>query len=133
MASFPIQRVGTILAVADVERSVEFYTEHLGFVVTARYADPPYATLALAGVRLSLAEQGHEAPDRPGLLMTVPQDLARPAVVLVLEVDGARALHRALAAEGVTFLAEPYEPPWGGYRFFVVDPDGYLVELEQPS
>ncbi len=89
--------------------------------------------MTLAGVRLSFAEQGHEAPDGPGLLMTVLQDPARPPVVLVLEVDDARGLHRALTAEGVTFLAEPYEPPWGGYRFFVVDPDGYLVELEQPS
>ena len=22
-------------------------------------------------------------------------------------------------------------PPWGGSRFFCVDPDGYLVEIEQ--
>ena len=46
-----------------------------------------------------------------------------PAVVLVLEVADARAAHRALTAEGVPFLAEPYAPPWGGLRFFVVDPD----------
>ncbi len=42
-----------------------------------------------------------------------------------------RAVHRELAAEGVRFLADPYEPPWGGCRFFCVDPDGYLVEIEQ--
>jgi len=53
--------------------------------------------------------------------------------VLVVEVDDARAEHRRLAAESVPFLAEPYEPPWGGCRFFCVDPDGYLVEIEQPA
>jgi catechol 2,3-dioxygenase-like lactoylglutathione lyase family enzyme len=30
-------------------------------------------------------------------------------------------------------LAPPYSPPWGGHRFFVRDPDGYLVEVEQPA
>jgi hypothetical protein len=33
----------------------------------------------------------------------------------------------------VRFLAEPHEPAWGGCRFFCVDPDGYLVEIEQPT
>jgi uncharacterized glyoxalase superfamily protein PhnB len=63
--------------------------------------------------------------------MAVPADVTQLPVVLVLEVDDARDLHARLAAEGVTFLAEPWEAPWGGCRFFVVDPDWYLVELEQ--
>ena len=40
---------------------------------------------------------------------------------------------RSSRSEGAPFLAEPYAPPWGGLRFFVVDPDGYLVEIEQPG
>lgn len=115
----------------DVARSVAFYTEHLGFAVAALYEDPPYATLTREGVRLSLAEQGHAAPDRPGVTMTVPADPARLPVVLVLEVDDAHSVHRKLAEAGIAFLASPYAPPWGGLRFFVVDPDRYLVEIEQ--
>lgn len=133
MITFAVRRVGTILAVADVDRSVAFYTDHLGFTVDALYDDPPYATLTREGVRLSLAEQGHDAPDRPGVKMTVPADPARLPVVLVLEVDDARAIHRNLADAGVAFLAPTYAPPWGGLRFFVVDPDRYLVEIEQPA
>ena len=133
MATFPVSRVGCILAVSDVDRSVSFYTQHLGFAVDALYDDPPYATLTRDGVRLSLAEQGHDAPDRPGVAMAVPEDPSRLPVVLVLEVADARDLHVRLAAEGLTFLADPWEAPWGGCRFFVVDPDGYLVELEQLS
>ena len=127
------RRAGLILAVADVARSVEFYRDRLGFEVEAVYDDPPYATLALAGTRLSLAAQGHAAEDRPGVELTAPADPSRANAVLVLEVDDARAEHRRLAAEGMQFLAEPYEPPWGGCRFFCVDPDGYLVEVEQPA
>ena len=116
-------RAGAILAVADVARSVAFYRDRLGFDVETAYEDPPYATLSLAGTRLSLAEQGHDADDRPGVSMAAPDDPSRANVVLVLEVDDARWEHKRLAAAGVRFLAEPYEPPWGGCRFFCVDPD----------
>jgi catechol 2,3-dioxygenase-like lactoylglutathione lyase family enzyme len=133
MTSFLVQRVGAILAVADVDRSVAFYTERLGFAVDALYDDPPYATLTRNGVRLSLAEQGHPAPDRPGVTLLAPTDGSRLPVVLVLEVGDAATIHEALAGEGVAILAEPFAPPWGGLRFFVVDPDGYLVEIEQPA
>ena len=126
-------RAGAILAVTDVDRSVAFYRDRIGFEVEALYDDPPYATLTLAGTRLSLAEQGHPAEDRPGVAMTAPADPGRANVVLVVETDDARAEHRRLGGEGVRFLAEPYEPPWGGCRFFCVDPDGYLVEIEQPA
>jgi catechol 2,3-dioxygenase-like lactoylglutathione lyase family enzyme len=133
MADFDVTRVGTILAVVEVDRSVAFYTERLGFTVEALYDDPPYATLTREGVRLSLAEQGHPAPDRPGVTMVVPDAPSRLPVVLVLEVADAASIHATLVAEGVPILAEPFTPPWGGMRFFVRDPDGYLVELEQPA
>ena len=125
-------RAGAILAVADVERSLTFYRDCIGCEVEATYDDPPYATLTLAGTRLSLAEQGHPAEDRPGVTMTAP-DPSKANVVLVVEVDDARAVYAELEGKGARFLAEPYEPPWGGYRFFCVDPDGYLVEIEQPA
>ena len=127
------QRAGAILAVADMERSVAFYRDRIGFEVEALYDDPPYATLTLAGARLSLAEQGHPADDRPGVSLVAPADPSQANLVLVVEVDDARAEHEQLAAAGVRFLAEPYEPPWGGCRFFCVDPDGYLVEIEQSA
>jgi catechol 2,3-dioxygenase-like lactoylglutathione lyase family enzyme len=127
------RRAGVILAVSDVERSLAFYRDRLGFSVEAVYDDPPYATLALAGVRLSLAEQGHPAEDRPGIELLVSGDASRADALLVIEVEDARGEHARLREQGVRFLAEPYEPPWGGCRFFCLDPDGYLVEIEQPA
>jgi catechol 2,3-dioxygenase-like lactoylglutathione lyase family enzyme len=125
-------RFGAILAVSNVERSVSWY-ERLGFAVEATYDDPPYATLAQAGARLSLAEQGHPAEDRPGVSLEASVDRSRMNALLVLEVDDCLTAYRELGAAGVEFLAEPYSPPWGGHRCFAVDPDGYLVELEQPA
>jgi catechol 2,3-dioxygenase-like lactoylglutathione lyase family enzyme len=132
MAGPATTRFGTILAVADVERSRAFY-ERLGFGTEATYDDPPYATLTLAGARLSLAEQGHPAEDRPGVALEAPADRSRMNALLVLEVEDCMAAYRDLRDDGVEFLAEPYSPPWGGHRCFAVDPDGYLVELEQPA
>jgi catechol 2,3-dioxygenase-like lactoylglutathione lyase family enzyme len=128
-----VTRAGAILAVADFERSLAFYRDLIGCEVEAIYDDPPYATLTLAGTRLSLAEQGHPAEDRPGVTMTAPEDRSKANVVLVVEVEDARAVYAELEAKGARFLAEPYEPPWGGRRFFCVDPDGFLVEIEQPA
>jgi predicted enzyme related to lactoylglutathione lyase len=133
MGGFRVRRAGAILAVSDLEASLAFYRDRLGLEVEAVYDDPPYATLACAGARVSLAEQGHPAEDRPGVLMTAPADRSQAAVVLVLEVDDALAVHGELAAEGVAMLAPPFSPPWGGCRFFCVDPDGYLVEIEEPA
>jgi catechol 2,3-dioxygenase-like lactoylglutathione lyase family enzyme len=126
-------RAGAILAVADVEASVAFYRDRLGFELEASYEDPPYATLALAGTRLSVAEQGHEAEDRPGVQIVAPEDRSRLQVVLVLEVADCRGAYEELRGARVEFLAKPYSPPWGGARCFAVDPDGYLVELEEPA
>jgi catechol 2,3-dioxygenase-like lactoylglutathione lyase family enzyme len=126
-------RAGAILAVADVEASVAWYRDRLAFEVEATYDDPPYATLAVSGTRLSLAEQGHPAEDRPGVVMAAPEDRSRLQVVLVLEVTDCRGAYEELRAAGVEFLAEPFSPPWGGARCFAVDPDGYLVELEEPA
>ena len=65
------------------------------------------------------------------MTMVAPEDRSRLQVALVLEVDDCRGAYESLSAEGVEFLAEPFSPPWGGARCFAVDPDGYLVELEE--
>jgi predicted enzyme related to lactoylglutathione lyase len=65
--------------------------------------------------------------------ITATADASKANVVIVLEVADARAVHAELESRGARFLADPYEPPWGGCRFFCVDPDGYLVEIEQPA
>ena len=67
MASFEVTRAGAILAVADVARRWPSTATRSDFEVEALYDEPPYATLVAAGARLSLAEQGHPAEDRPGV------------------------------------------------------------------
>jgi catechol 2,3-dioxygenase-like lactoylglutathione lyase family enzyme len=82
---------------------------------------------------VSLAEQGHAAEDRPGVSLVAPGDRSRLSALVVLEVGDCLGAYEELRAAGVPFLAEPYSPPWGGHRCFAVDPDGNLIELEQPA
>lgn len=133
MALSGVTRAGAILAVSDFARSLAFYRDLLGFVVEAVYEDPPYATLVCAGTRVSLAEQRHTAEDRPGVTLEAPRDPTSLAAILVLEVGDCLAAYDELRAAGVSFLAEPYSPPWGGHRCFALDPDRNLIELEQPA
>lgn len=132
-SGFSVTRAGAIIGVSDFAASLRFYRDQLGLTEVAVYDDPPYATLEIAGARISLAEQGHHAPDRPGVVLSAPVDKARASVVLALEVTDASAARKVLEAQGVPFLADIYRPPWGGCRFFCVDPDGYLIEVEQPA
>jgi hypothetical protein len=131
MAELNVTRAGVILSVADVERSIAFYRDRLGFSVEATFEGPAYAILTRNGIRLSLAEQGHEAGDLPGVVPTAQADGSKPAAMLVLEVDDCDAAYEALTAEGVEFASKVFRPPWGGARCFARDPDGYLIELEQ--
>ncbi len=131
--SLTVTRAGAILAVSDFSRSLAFYRDLLGFSVEAVYDDPPYATLTCAGVRFSLAAEGHAAEDRPGVSMTSPADPSSLAAILVLEVRDCLGAYRELLDAGVSFLAEPFSPPWGGHRCFALDPDRNLIELEQPA
>lgn len=126
-----VRRPGVILAVADVERSIAFYRDNFGFGVDATFEGPAYAILARDGMRLSLAEQGHEAGDLPGVVPTAPAEPGRPGAMLVLEVPDCAAAHAELSSAGVEFASEVYRPPWGGARCFARDPDGHLIEIEE--
>lgn len=128
-----IKRAGAILAVSDFQASLAFYRDKFGFEVEAVFDEPPYAILVSGATRISLSEQGHVAEDCPGVVMSVPSDRSRLAAMLVVEVEDCRASYEALTQAGVPFLREPYAPPWGGARCFAVDPDGNLIEVEEPA
>ena len=96
------RRAGAILAVADVERSVAFYRDRIGFEVEAMYDDPPYATLTLAG-SAPVARRAGTSGRRPAGRRAGrrPPTRRRRTSSLVVEVDDARAEHRRLAEAGV--------------------------------
>ncbi len=118
-----------MLAVRDVQRSADFYCDVVGF----ERLDYPHIPLVRRGnLQLFLVEESPPTDDRPGVSLIPPGDYSRMPVNLVLEVVDVMAEYEALKARGLRFLTPPAQPPWGGWRCFAQDPDGYLIEVEQP-
>jgi catechol 2,3-dioxygenase-like lactoylglutathione lyase family enzyme len=122
-------RAGVMLVVRDSRTSVAFYQDILGFELL----DYPHIPLLRRGtLELFLVEESPPTADRPNVTLAPPPDPDRMPVNLVFEVDDAHAEYARLAARGLSFLTPPTQPPWGGWRCFAQDPDGYLIEIEQP-
>ena len=122
--------VATMLAVADLDRSIAFYRDRLGFDVREQQSD--IALLGHGTMLLYLVTDSPPTPDKADVWLSPPAKGDRTSVNLVFRVGDCRTVYAALQATGVEFLAPPHAPSWGGWRCFGRDPDGYLFEIEQP-
>jgi lactoylglutathione lyase len=137
------------MTVADLERSLAFYTQLLGFRVVATWTrDEQYIRDLLGYPDLTLRAAVLEIPGSDELLELVQyDDVARSPVVathadpgtchlslLVTELD---ELVEDLRAAGVELVAPPVTPTVGpnrgGRAVYLIDPDGIRVELTQTS
>ena len=119
----------TMLVVADVSASIAFYRERLGFAVREQGAD--IALLSLGSMLLYVIPESPPTDDKPALTLGSTNTPGRTSVNLVFRVDDCRAAYVELAGKGLQFLTPPQQPPWGGWRCFAQDPDGYLIEIEE--
>lgn len=108
--------------VADMQRSLAFYTGPLGFQPVFVHGDPPfYAQVVRDGARLNLR------------LVTGPvfDDAFRTrnadALSAMLTLMEAKPLFLELQRAGVTFHQSLRSEPWGARTFIVADPDGNLI------
>lgn len=115
------------ILVEDIERSIAFYVDKLGFAL--KHRAPGFADFDGAGMTLALWEIDHIArhtgvPGRQGSgahNVLVAVRLASPA-----EVD---ACHADLAGQGVVFTGSPADYPWNARCCYFVGPDGEVWEL----
>jgi catechol 2,3-dioxygenase-like lactoylglutathione lyase family enzyme len=128
--TFSIVHVALMLTVRDLGRSVAFYRDKLGFQV--REHEPHIALLAQQAMQLYLITESPPTPDKPGVTLLPPDTPDKVNINIVFRVQDCHAAYDALAKRGVDFLTPPHSPAWGGWRCFTRDPDGYLIEIEQP-
>lgn len=120
----------TMLAVGDLGASVDYYQQRLGFRIRER--QDAIALLELEMMRLYLVTQSPPTADKPDVTIAPPSNRCETPVNLVFRVKDCRATYVLLKRRGVEFLTAPQSPPWGGWRVFTRDPDGYLIEIEEP-
>jgi catechol 2,3-dioxygenase-like lactoylglutathione lyase family enzyme len=117
------------LIVADVERSLAFYRDVLGFTVEDTVPDaPPYvfAIVRSGPVELFLNSPGPATEEYPVLG-------GRPiggTLTLFIKVAGIRAAYEAL--KGQLNVVMPLEKKWyGPTEFAFTDPDGYVITFAE--
>jgi len=118
-----------MLVVSDLEKSVAFYRDKLGF--TVRENREHIAALTNGTMNLDLFTRSPPTSDKPSVTIANLNRPGRTSVIIDLLVDDCHAAYKTLTEQGVTFLTPPQKPPWGGWRCFAFDPDGYLIELEE--
>ncbi len=115
-----------ILDVADLDRSLRFYTDSLDFQVAGGrdWEGHRTAVLQLGAFHLLLFEQ----PRAAGSSYQIPK--SGPVIGLADPRIDARAA--ALQRSGVEIVAPLGPSPWGDRSMMIRDPDGYLVMIQEP-
>jgi uncharacterized glyoxalase superfamily protein PhnB len=121
------QGVGPSLTVNDLERSIRFYTEGLGFGIAEKVERDGvvrFVMLKAGDSQLGLGQddfaKGRDRAKGQGLRLwiTTAQDL--------------RPLADQAKASGITLDSDVAPLPWGTLAFAVTDPDGFMLTISNP-
>ena len=130
-----VRTITAMLAVEDVDRSLAFYTEKLGFTQTGRMTegDGPafWANIERDGQHIMLHVSHDHDADGNDIPLKRPPGSHRDSGLYVY-IDDVAALHAELVARGVE-APEPEVMFYGMKQTHVVDPDGFYLQFGEPT
>ena len=106
------------LLVADIDRSVEFYTKMLGFEVDFRYEDF-YVGIIKDGYSIHLKMvklSSEESKSKRNI----------EALDITFSIEGIESLYKNLSNKSVEIIQSLRDMPYGK-EFYVADPDGNIL------
>jgi len=116
-----------LIYVADLERSVKFYREVLGFKV--RLQEKIYVEFETEGTILALSDvKLGEKVVGPELIGSIDGSKRNFSLTLG-EVENIDATFEELSKKGVEFVNPPTTHPWGQRTAYFKDPEGNILEL----
>ncbi|NIR50471.1 hypothetical protein GWO43_18350 [candidate division KSB1 bacterium] len=127
-------RLLLLLHVKDVERSVAFYRDKLGFTFKGWWDDQTNSYVP-----------EWTQPHKPGFSELTAGDLIvhvhindesnnvkAGSAIFHLEVTDVDQYHKEVVARGLNADA-PQDMPWGWRQYYVTDPDGYRWSFRNPT
>ncbi|MCB0628296.1 MAG: VOC family protein [Saprospiraceae bacterium] len=112
----PITNTRYVLAVSDLARSVDYYTQQLGFSI--RFAFPGWTYVQRDQCIIMLGECPNEIP---------PTALGDHAYFAYIEVEDIDALHEEYSQKEVRFRKSLRTEDWGMKEFAVQTIDGHRI------
>jgi catechol 2,3-dioxygenase-like lactoylglutathione lyase family enzyme len=113
-----IKKMSPQLVVADIDRSVEFYTKKLGFDLDFRYADF-YAGIVKDGYSIHLKSGNPSIEERKNKRENENLDI-------VFSVEDVEELYNEFVNKHVEITQPLCDRPYGK-EFYIADPDGYIL------
>ncbi|MFW6060970.1 MAG: bleomycin resistance protein [Phycisphaeraceae bacterium] len=114
-----ITAAATVLPVRDIDQSLRYFTEVLGFTQEFRFDN--YASIERDRALIHLSQQGNPNTAAPG---------SGGIYIFCDEVDD---FYSEITARGATVGGEPQDYPYGMRDFVVHDPDGNKVSFGCPT
>ena len=120
-----VRQAVPFLMIANMEASLRFYVEGLGFTITRKWIDEGklrWCWLQLEGAAIMLQEY---RPDR------IPATKRGEGVSICFQCKDALALYRTFLSRGLN----PRKPFVGNAMWvtIITDPDGYKLDFESPT
>ncbi|NOQ47748.1 MAG: VOC family protein [Methanococcoides sp.] len=131
---FPAPAEGFVLThtviVSDVKASCEWYRKMFdGKVVMEPSADGTPCIMKVANSWIILNVGGGEpTDDKPDTIVAVKQNHDILSAFLNVRVADLQAFYESRKERGAEFITEPKDHS-AEYRCYMVDPDGYLIEV----
>ena len=124
-----LRSIEPLFTVADLQRSITFYTEVLGFFVSDRFTDKR-GTLQGVMLKAGICELGLSQDD-----WAKGRDRQRGVGVRIwcATAQDVDALAARVKAAGHQLAEQPHDETWGGRSFSLDDPDGFHLTLYQPT
>jgi catechol 2,3-dioxygenase-like lactoylglutathione lyase family enzyme len=119
------------LGVRDMQKSVKFYREGLGFQTNETEDNPKVIFFNTFGTKFELYPLDLLAQD---ISETNPPEITKGfgGITLAYNVKSEQEVHDTVELArkaGATVTKEPQKVFWGGYHAYFSDPDGYYWEV----